>query len=168
MNLTRIESFRQHYLTKKLKSPDLYRSGDHAVDVILPNDLLEYANAASGHSGFGSGARARGIRRECRNATQFLSEIFASTDSLVKFLNSSEKNAEAYIATVRERHLGQQQPKEIMANDPEEGVWALLGKDGVAQLRAKTKDKAQLIQDFNCMTLKAFEERYILVDSLAV
>ena len=160
--MNRVAAFQRHYQQKVVKSPDLYRSGDHAVDVILPNDLLEYANAASGHSGFGSGARARGIRRECRNSSSFLAEIFASPESLARFLESSEKNAEAYIQTVRERHLKQQQPKVVLANDPSEGFWSKYSKEDMAKLKAQIKDKAALVNDFQTMTMLAFEEKYQL------
>lgn len=162
MDMNRVEAFRRHYQEKSQKNPDLYRSGDHAVDVILPNDLLEYANAASGHSGFGSGARARGIRRECRNSTKFLAEIFASTDTLARFLESSEKNAEAYIETVRERHAQKAQPKVAMTNDRELGFWSKYNKDHMAQIKAKNRDHGQLIQDFQTLTLTEFEQKYLL------
>jgi hypothetical protein len=159
MDMNRVTAFYNHYHNKTASRPDLYRSGDHAVDVILPNDLLDYANAASGHSGFGSGARARGIRRECRNSSAYLAEIFASPDSLAKFLNSSEQNAESYIQTVRQRHAAQQQPKVVSAS---QGFWNKYNKDHMAALRAKNKDYKVLVQDFQTMTLLDFETKYAL------
>jgi hypothetical protein len=162
MNMNRVEAFHRHYHTKVASRPDLYRSGDHAVDVILPNDLLEYANAASGHSGFGSGARARGIRKECRNSSAYLAEIFASLESLARFLESSEKNAEAYIETVRARHAAQNKPKEVMAACPNAGFWIKHTKEDMAAIKAKLKDHKVLVQDYQTMTLAAFEEKYAL------
>lgn len=162
MDMLKVESFHRHYQAKVLKSPDLYRSGDHAVDVILPNDLLEYANAASGHSGFGSGARARGIRRECRNSTAFLAEIFASPESLARFLESSEKNAEAYIETVRARHALTAKPKVVQANDPKEGFWSKYTKDDMAAIKAKNKDHKALVADFQTLSMAEFEVKYAL------
>jgi hypothetical protein len=158
MDMNAVASFQKHYQTKSQISPDLYRSGDRWVDVILPNDLLEYANAASGHSGFGSGARARGIRRECRNSSQYLAEIFASPEALAGFLNSSEKNAEAYIETVRERHLAStQQP--VKAS---ELFWKTYTKEDMAALRSRVKDSKALVQDYQTMTMTDFALKYDL------
>lgn len=162
MDMNKIAAFHRHYHSKVVKSPDLYRSGDHAVDVILPNDLLEYANAASGHSGFGSGARARGIRRECRNSTAFLAEIFATPESLARFLDASEKNAEAYIETVRARHAATALPKVVRANDPKEGFWSKYTKDDLAAIKAKNKDHQALISDFQTLSMAEFEVKYAL------
>jgi hypothetical protein len=164
MDMMRVEAFRKHYHEKTSKNPDLYRSGDHAVDVILPNDLLEYANAASGHSGFGSGARARGIRRECRNSTQLLAEIFASTESLAKFLDSSEKNAESYIATVRQRHAQRAQPKPAMANDDKRGFWSRYNKDHMAEAIARV-GKERVRELYHNATLEDFERETGLVQA---
>jgi len=100
----RITSFFNRYHQKVLNNPTLYVSGDSTVNVILPSDLLEYANAAAGHTGFGSGARARGIRQQVKNANLAIKDIFNSIDSLITFLESSECNAEAYIQGIKEKH----------------------------------------------------------------
>jgi hypothetical protein len=106
VNIEAVEAFYNHYHRKVVSYPDLYVSTDTIINVILPNDLLEFANAAAGHSGFGAGARARGIRRVVTNSRVAISEIFETVDSLVEFLLSSECNAEEYVESVRARHLG--------------------------------------------------------------
>ena len=74
----RVIDFYNRYQTRKQSYPSLYESGKESINVILPNNLLEYANAAAGHSGFGAGARARGIRRQVNNSAVALSQIFSS------------------------------------------------------------------------------------------
>ena len=106
VNMQAVEEFYNHYHTKVVARPELYVSTDTIINVILPNDLLEFANASAGHSGFGSGARARGIRRVVDNAGVAIKEIFESVDSLAQFLLSSECNADEYVEQVRARHFG--------------------------------------------------------------
>ena len=67
------------------------------ITVVLPKDLLEYSNASAGHSGFGSGARPVGIRRKVRNSEQALAAIFASEDSLTRFILESERDGPAMV-----------------------------------------------------------------------
>lgn len=83
--------------------PHLFNNGN-MITVGLPAELLDYANAAAGHSGFGSGARPVGIRVTVDDSTKALKDIFSSCDSLVKFINASECNAAEYIQRVRERY----------------------------------------------------------------
>lgn len=104
MDQVAVKDFYDHFHAKVVSNPTLYINGSSYVDIILPTKLIEYANAASGHTGFGSGARARGIRRETSDPFRTRDEIFLSVESLARFLNSSEMDAEAYIARVREGH----------------------------------------------------------------
>lgn len=112
IDMNKVTNFFNHYHTKKVSNQNLYvASSNDAVNVILPNNLLEFANAAAGHSGFGAGARARGIRRMCSDAKAEIASIFATVDTLADFLLSSECNADEYVETVRIRHLGMKSTK---------------------------------------------------------
>jgi len=153
-----IEDFYNHYHTKVKSSPNLYQSKS-AVDVILPGSLLHYANAAAGHTGFGSGARARGIRRETNNPTIYIQYIFSSPSNLEKFLEESEKDAEEYVSGVRRKHssndnlvkqirrVSDKEAKEAVKNAMDQyGKLTLpkIGKIVKALLRLKAIDQATL------------------------
>ena len=153
-----IVDFYNDFHRKVQSRPGLYISGNHSLDVILPNDLIDYANAASGHSGFGSGARARGIRRETSNPEKLRAEIFSSPEALERFLESSEKNADAYIATVRARHLSQSIPKPIMAKDE---FWNRYNKDDLARIVA-IFGRQRVQAAYNTATIEAFEEEFMV------
>jgi hypothetical protein len=169
MDTNRVAAFRQHYLRKSAKNPDLYRSGPRAVDVILPNDLLEYANAASGHSGFGAGARARGIRRECRDSAEFLREIFSSDQRLTEFLLSSEQNAEAYINEVRQRPKGEPKPRAkkvtIAGRDPQTtpaqgNLYDFFARDQIVAIAKSLGGAAEFQAQIQGITITEFSDRF--------
>jgi hypothetical protein len=107
IDMNKVEAFYDYYHAKKLTHPELYMNnpkGD-TVTVVLPAALLDYANAAAGHSGFGAGARPVGIRRKIRGtAEDAIADIFSSPESLAAFIESSECNAAEYIANIREEH----------------------------------------------------------------
>lgn len=108
INMNAVQGLYNHYHSKVKTNPNLYtnsRDKNRAVLVVLPKELLDYANRSSGHSGFGAGARPVGIRKVVSDAKSSLSEIFSSVESLKSFILSSECDAEAYIAEVKERHL---------------------------------------------------------------
>jgi len=73
------------------------------IQVWLPRDLLEYANAAAGTSG----PRAVGIRvggfDTVESAAQEILHIFSSTDNLAKFINSSECDFAGYTPSRKKR-----------------------------------------------------------------
>jgi hypothetical protein len=163
MNTQAVKDFFEHYHRSITKNPDLYRNGGDMITVVLPKELLDYSNAAAGHSGFGSGARPVGIRRKVRNAERELAEIFQSVDSLQKFIESSERDGPAYVEEVRRRHAEKSTPKPVMAADPSKGFWAVHDKSVMAEIKARTKDHQQLIEDYKTMTLTDFEERYMAV-----
>lgn len=101
----KILAFYHHYHQRSRQRPTLYISGPRMITVVLPQDLLEYANAAAGHSGFGAGARAVGIRRQVSDARRAIADVFATPESLARFLESSECDAREYVESVRARHL---------------------------------------------------------------
>ena len=90
MNLQAVTEFRKSYARRAAAKPSLYINGPMTVTVGLPAELLEYANAAAGHSGYGSGARPCGIRKTVANPKQLLSQIFESDESLIAFLMTRE------------------------------------------------------------------------------
>ena len=69
------------------------------IQVWLPRDLLDYANAAAGTSG----PRAVGIRvggfDTVESAAQEILRIFSSTKTLAQFINSSECDFRGYTAS---------------------------------------------------------------------
>ena len=160
MDMQRVTDFFNHYHSKRLTHPNLYISGN-SINVILPNNLLEYANAAAGHSGFGAGARARGIRRSVDNPVQALAQIFESTQTLAAFLESSECNADEYVETVRRRHLGMK-PKYRVNTDERSADSAF--KDILARVNindlVKRFGKEDLLRSRKCLTVNEFELRY--------
>jgi hypothetical protein len=163
MNTQAVKDFFEHYHRSITKNPDLYRNGGDMITVVLPKELLDYSNAAAGHSGFGSGARPVGIRRKVRNAERELAEIFQSVANLQKFIESSERDGPAYVEEVQRRHAEKSRPKPVMAADPSKGFWAVHDKSVMAEIKARTKDHQQLIEDYKTMTLSDFEERYMAV-----
>lgn len=163
LNAQAVADFHKHYTESIKKNPDLYRNGDQLITVVLPKDLLDYSNASAGHSGFGSGARPVGIRRKVRNAEQALAAIFASVDSLSKFIEESECDGPAMVEEIRRKHAEKLMPRTVMAADAD-GFWGKYTKDTMAKLRSTTKDQAKLVNDFKTMTLEQFEQAYKLVD----
>lgn len=161
----RIVDFYNRYHTRRLTYPGLYLSGPDSINVILPNNLLEYANAAAGHSGFGAGARARGIRRQVANAATALAKIFASPDNLLAFLESSEKNAEAYVEGVRAKHLSLPTAKaDPKASDE---FWNRYGKNELQYLTNKF-GRAAVQRAYSTLTISEFENMFGLSQEMEV
>jgi len=154
MDMTRVTEFWENYKTKSATNPNLYISGN-SLNVILPNNLLEYANAAAGHSGFGAGARARGIRRSVDNAQQAIKDIFETPQSLAKFLESSEKNADAYVEGIRARDLGTAIDQRS-ANDS----WSELYAKYDINTLANTFGRNAVIDARKLLTVNEFELRF--------
>jgi len=163
LNTQAVASFHKHYTESIKKNPDLYRNGDQLITVVLPKDLLDYSNASAGHSGFGSGARPVGIRRKVRNAEQALAQIFASVDSLSKFIEESECDGPAMVEEIKRKHAEKLMPRTVMAADAD-GFWSKYSKDTMAAIKLANKDHKQLVEDFKTLTLEAFEAKYKLVD----
>lgn len=157
MDQQAVASFRQHYLRSIERNPSLYQSGPDMITVVLPKDLLEYSNAAAGHSGFGSGARPVGIRRHVQNSQRALAEIFASEQSLAKFIESSEKDGPAYVEEVRRRHAEKSTPKPVMCSDAKQGFWSKYGKDDMKRAIERV-GKPRVQELYHTATLAEFEQ----------
>lgn len=96
LDRTLVAHFWNTYRRKSIANPGLYRSTDTTVTIILPQYLIEFAEQASGHSGYVTGCRPLGIRRHNVNADQFLKSVFHSIDTLYAFIMSSAADAVDY------------------------------------------------------------------------
>jgi hypothetical protein len=169
IDMNKVTNFFNHYHSKKISNPNLYIGlGNDAVNVILPNTLLEFANAAAGHSGFGAGARARGIRRMCSNAKVEITSIFETVDTLADFLLSSECNADEYVETVRMRHLGMKSTKKsklsVVTDDrPADNNFSVLFQKYNMPELAKRFGNEVVLQARKILTVNEFELRFGLV-----
>lgn len=166
IDMQKVTDFYNHYHSKKITNPNLYvASGNDTVNVILPNNLLEFANAAAGHSGFGAGARARGIRRMCSDAKKEIVSIFETVDTLADFLLSSECNADEYVETVRKRHLGMKTTKKskmyVVTDDrPADKNFVVLNEKYNMQELAKRFGREACLQARKNLTINEFELRF--------
>lgn len=167
INMVAVEEMYNHYHKKVKTNPDLYtnaRDKNHAVVVVLPKELLEWANRGAGHSGFAANARPVGIRKNFSDAKTALTKIFSSVDNLVEFIKSSECDAEEMMVEVRERHALKAQ---IITIDPldrpmsEFNIETLYGKGTIMMLR--TKFPKTVMGDYKTLTRGEFESRYELV-----
>lgn len=158
INQTAVKKFFDHYHAKVTSNPTLYKNNDTMITVVLPKELLDYSNASSGHSGFGAGARPVGIRRSVSDSRRALADIFATVDSLAKFILSSECDGPAYVAGVKARHLGNQKPVDPMAKDV---FWDRYNKDTLASIRDVYG--ADMVRDaWNSLTISEFENLFAL------
>lgn len=138
--------------------------GSYAVQVCLPLNLVEYANARSGTM---SGMRPVGIRtadvfKTAEAAADAVANIFSSIDSLVKFINDSEADAHYVPGTINNTTKAQ-----IITVDPLDRPMnsyildQLYGKGTTMMLR--TKFPKTVINDYNTLTRRDFEAKYNLV-----
>lgn len=171
INIQAVQEMFDKYHAKVKSNPDLYtnaRDKNHAVVVVLPKELLDWANRGAGHSGFAANARPVGIRKNVSDAKSALTKIFSSVDSLVEFIKSSECDAEEMMAEVRERHACKAQ---IITIDPldrpmsEFNIEILYGKGTIMFLR--NKYPKTVMGDYKALTRREFEGRYNLVAEAA-
>lgn len=139
-------------------------NSSHSVQVVLPESLLEFANASSGTM---SGKRPVGIRAGSFNsasaAADFVSTIFSSPASLAKFINSSECDAGGYAS------LSASAKKALIANAltddrPVKDSFYDAGYDfsTLKELRGVFSQDT-VSHDWNILTLNEFELRYGLI-----
>jgi hypothetical protein len=144
----------------------LYVMGkDHPmIQVWLPIELLDYANAAAGTSG----DRAVGIRitgfSSIKQAAEEILRIFSSTETLAKFINSSECN---FTGVTGRPVRGPKVVAEPKANDEKNGFWARYGKEELTALVSRF-GRFAVKQAFDTLTLREFEELFSLVKELEV
>lgn len=125
------------------------------IQVWLPMDLIDYANAAAGSSG----DRAVGIRvkgyRSTQQAADEIVRIFSSADNLAKFINSSECDYAGYHAAKLARKQA------LVPTQASELFWTKYTKEDMANLRARVKDAKGLVSDYQTMTMTEFESKYM-------
>jgi hypothetical protein len=135
-----------------------------AVQVVLPMNLIDYANASSGVMGDStSGVRPVGIRAghfdSAEDAADYVSKIFSSPDELARFINDSECDA-VYTAG------GSRTPRPVIITDPLNApvktmnLNAVYGSGTMQTLMAKYSKTVR--DDFANLTVREFQERYAL------
>ena len=160
IDMTAVETLFNHYHKKSATKPNFYASIENCVTVTLPQELLGFANAAAGHSGFGAGARPVGIRRNCVNSKETIKEIFSSVDSLAEFIMSSECNAEEYIQNIKRKHAKKAASGVAIDDRPADSNFSVvLKKVNVQELVAKFGKEA-LLQARKVLTINEFELRF--------
>lgn len=143
MNLQAVTEFRNSYIRRAAAKPSLYINGPMTVTVGLPAELLEYANAAAGHSGYGTGARPCGIRKTVANPKQFLSQIFESDESFIAFLLTSERDFHTVFNKDGSRKNAEPHKAKFTSEAPEQFVpakdlfWSKYTANDLAFLRNK-------------------------------
>lgn len=134
------------------------------IQVWLPIELLDYANAAAGTSG----NRAVGIRvagfTSVKQAAEEILHIFSSLESLAKFINSSECD----FTTVTGRPVqGPKMAKEPMASDETAGFWAHYTKDDLTRL-VSIYGREMVKNAYTTLTLREFEELFSMEQELEI
>ena len=167
INEVAVKSLFDRYHKKVQTNPRFYTSARWGAVVVLPKELLGYANRLAGHSGYASTARPIGIRRAVPNPVAFLKEVFSSVDSLRSFILSSECDAEEYINEVKRRHLGNMPAKKantaLIDNRPANEVFfEKYTANDAAALRNKF-GRDMVIREFNILSINEFELRYGLI-----
>ena len=134
-------------------------TGDAMLQVWLPMDLIDYANAAAGSSG----DRAVGIRvkgyKNAHVAADAITKIFSSPENLAEFINRSECDYAAHQATKAAKKAAK------IPTKASELFWTKYNKDTLADIKIKFKDHKKLVADFQSMTMTDFELAYNLVDA---
>jgi hypothetical protein len=131
------------------------------IQVWLPADLLEYANAAAGTSGSRAvGIRVTGFSHMDRAADEIL-RIFSSPQTLADFINTSECD---YTGTVGRRAKAVLPVANPMTSD---AFWNKYDKNVLTNLVAKHGRKA-VQEAYTTLTLADFEAKFNLVPTLQV
>ena len=161
IDMNAVEEFYNTYHAKVQARPDLFVNDPYVLTVTLPDYLLDFANASAGHSGFGSGARAVGIRKTTSDSRKARDEAFSSIEALAKFIQSSECNAAEYILRVKERHFkkaGVQTDDRLVATN-KDVVADKHGKQIFIQL-SKVFGRDVVQRSIDTLTVNEFELRF--------
>ena len=166
INTVAVKSLFDRYHKIVKTNPKFYTSARWGVVVVLPKELLDYANKLAGHSGFGAGARPIGIRRAVADPVNYLKKVFESIDTLTAFIESSECDAEEYITEVRARHLGL--PTKVKSEkllSAKEEFWNRYTKQVLVDLVSKY-GRSTVQEAYNSLTITEFETRFSLQKEL--
>jgi hypothetical protein len=168
INAVAVESMFNHYHTKVKTNPSLYtnrRDKNKAILVVLPKELLDYANHSSGHSGFAAAARPVGIRRVVDDAKSALNQIFSSVASLTRFIESSECDAAEYIERIRRGEGRSRTARKLVSTSKtddrlaKEVFFEKYSRDDAKALQAKFGYDL-VVREFNILTINEFELRF--------
>jgi hypothetical protein len=167
MNEVAVKEMFDRYHKKVQTNPNLYtnaRDRNSAVLVVLPKELLDYANRGAGHSGFAANARPVGIRRVVSDSASYLKNIFTSVESLKTFIESSECDADEYINEVKLRHAGITPSKKskVSTTDDRPVNETFFEKYTINDAKALQNKfgREMVLKDFNILTINEFELRY--------
>ena len=171
MNEVAVKSLFDRYHRKIETNPKFYTSARWGAVVVLPKELLGYANRLAGHSGFASTARPIGIRRPVADPVSYLKKVFNSVESLKAFIASSECDAEEYINEVKKRHASGLSYKKTVTkikkistdNTPVNEVFFQKYTMNDAKALQNKFGRDMVIREFNLLTINEFELRYGLV-----
>ena len=164
----KVSEFFNDYHRKVKSNPDLYAKNEDHLTVVLPQTLLEYSNAAAGHSGFGSGARAVGIRLRSANPRLLRDKVMSSIGALTDFILSSDRSGPAYVNTVRARHLGTTKSKFVQMVTDDRLIDSKGGRSAMASkygsqvfMQLGRKYGREIVNiDIDSLTIHEFETRY--------
>ena len=153
-----IQKMFDNYHKKVTVAPNLYVQKDY-IQVYLPKELHEFANASAGRNNRGP----IGIRVYCDNPHREISRVFSSLESLERFIYSSERNAiqdvvvggvkvRARISKPRRPHAASFR-KWFWENHDKQDLEALKRRVDVTELR-QTFDKKLSTNDLEELKLK--------------
>jgi hypothetical protein len=165
----RVIDWYNNYHAKKISNPSIYcvnseRSAPNIL-ICVPQELTEYAESNAGHHGLPE-AIPVGMRRSASNPEAYVAAVFASTESVARFLNSSAADAPEYCATVRSRAKYTKEQLtilDLLDSDVRIAFDKVYGQATAntvfAKLYAKF-GKASVLSDYRVLTLNEFEMRY--------
>lgn len=170
IDMTVVAAWRQRYLARHAADNNFYHSGDSAITVGLPPELLQYSNAAGGHSGYSSGARPTGIRYTVDNPSKSLAEIFASDDNLARFISGSDCTGPAYSQAKRDAYFkkhgvypGTKRTVTVTLSAPvrpgarllnQTGSWDSVYGSGTLKALLIKNDEDKLKRFYHCLTIE--------------
>ena len=135
-----------------------------AVQVVLPMNLIDHANASSGVMGdSNSGVRPVGIRAghfdSAEDAADYVSKIFSGPEELARFINTSECDAVYVPGAARVA-------RPVVITDPLEAPVRTVNLNqlyGAGTIHTLMNKFAKTVrEDFACLTVREFQDRYNL------
>lgn len=157
MNRQAIAKLYANYHSKVNVQPNLYVQPQY-VQVVLPAELREFANAAAGH---GNGGDPVGIRRMCDNPSREISRIFSSVDTLEQFIRSSECNA-MHTVTVGSKPVKMRVAKKRRPVSVRSGFWSNYSKFELEELKLRFGYETILAAFNSKMTFDEFKLKFNL------
>lgn len=147
-----IKNLFNHYHNKVTDYPTLYTS-ENIIQVVLPDGLLDFANAAAGHSNH----RPIGIRRTSYNPLSDIKEVFSSVESLTKFILSSECDAIDHITKLKKDAVVKKQKSELTRNV----FWKKYNKSTMDTLKSMY-NSVKLRTAYDTLSMSEFELEFNL------